>query len=367
MLSEREVLQHFEPSGGSPAGSERAAPGGQDFVSATKENKLAERIFELQTWEAFVATNHDDAPFTIEGIAPEYGLIAFHGRGKGGKTTLLVHGSRAIASGQPFLNRATVQKPVVYLNYEMGFSYLKELLTAGGQCPDNAYILNRPEPALQMSTVDALMRQVNKPGVMVIDSFRGAFRLAGDAENSAGGAGIILRTLQDLAVAHKWLVIVVHHSNRSSREGSDGVSGTSDWIAAPDVIWTWSRRDMHKPGVLSIEGRMPPVDPLAVDLSPEKCVFVGSVEESQEETDNRAILEALTEEGQSSKIIAETVGRPEGTVRRRLEALFSKEQVNREGGGKRGDPFLYSKVSFRHENSLVAETKSKEPKWMSEL
>ena len=331
---------------------EKAGNGGQEFFSAPKENKRAERNFELQTWGAFVATNHDDAPFTVQGIAPEYGLIAFHGRGKGGKTTLLIHGSRAIADGLPFLDRPTVQKPVVYFNYEMGFSYLKELLTAGGPCPDEAYILNRPEPVLQMATVEALMEKVGKPGVMVIDSFRGAFRLAGDAENSAGGAGIILRNLQDLAVKHKWLVIVVHHSNRSSREGSDGVSGTSDWIAAPDVIWTWSRRDIGKPGVLSIEGRMPPVDPLSVDLSPEKCEFKGTVEETQEEADNKAIERALTEEGQSSETIAETIKRPAGTVRKRLEALFDKELVKREGKGKSRTRVFVFETLFPHAKSL---------------
>jgi hypothetical protein len=192
---------------------------------------------------------------------------------------------------------------------------------------------------------------------LVIDSFRGAFRLVGDAENSAGGAGVILRSLQDLAIEHKWLVIVVHHSNRSQRDGTDGVSGTSDWIAAPDVIWTWQRPDKTKPGVLYIEGRMPPVDPLAVELSPEACLFKGSVQESQEEADNTAILSALTEEGQSSETVAEMIGRPAGTIRRRLEALFEKNLLKRDGEGKRGAPFLYSKVSFRHENLLREETK----------
>jgi len=328
-----------------------------EFDSAPKENKRAERNFELQTWGAFVTTDHGSAPFTVEGIAPDCGLVAFHGRGKGGKTTLLIHGSRAVAGGEPFLGRATVQKPVVYLNYEMGFSYLKELLSAGGPCPDEAYILNRPEPVLQTVTVEAIMQQVGKPGVMVIDSFRGAFRLAGDAENSAGGAGLILRNLQDVAVKHKWLVIVVHHSNRGSREGTDGVSGTSDWIAAPDVIWTWARSDKNKPGTLSIEGRMPPVDPLSVDLSPERCVFVGTVEASREEADNKAILDALTEEGQQSDVIAESIKRPAGTVRKRLEALYAKELVRRDGEGKRGNAFVYSKVSFRTQNPLGAETK----------
>jgi hypothetical protein len=122
---------------------------------------------------------------------------------RNGKTTFLIHGCRAIAGGQPFLEKATVKKPVVYLNYEMSFGYLQKLLAAGGPCPEEAYILNRPEPLLQMQTIETLMQGVGKPGVMVIDSFRGAFRLHGDAENSAGGAGLVLRNLQDLAVKHK--------------------------------------------------------------------------------------------------------------------------------------------------------------------
>jgi hypothetical protein len=105
----------------------------------------------------------------------------------------------------------------------MGFAYLQQLLGAGGPCPDEAYILNRPEPVLQMATMEAIMEQVNRPGLMVVDSFRGAFRLHGDAENSAGGAGVILRNIQDIAVKHKWVVIVIHHRNRSAKEGTDGI------------------------------------------------------------------------------------------------------------------------------------------------
>jgi AAA domain len=333
--------------------------GGSQFVSSPKENKPCAINFPLQTWGAFLKTDFAELPYTIEGLAPDSGLVAFHGRGKDGKTTFLIHACRAIASGQPFFSKATLQKPVVYLNYEMGFAYLQTLLGAGGPCPEEAYILNRPEPVLQMATVETLMQQTSRPGVMVIDSFRGAFRLSGDAENSSGGAGLILRNLQDLAVKLKWLLIVIHHRNRSAKEGTDGISGTSDWIAAPDVIWTWARPDKAKPGTLTVEGRMPPVDPVAVQLSPEECVFMGSVEESREETDNAAILKALTDEGQQAKDIAEAIGRPASSVRKRLEALFDGGQVNREGRGKRGDPYHYSKINCAQNILLGEETKSK--------
>ena len=109
------------------------------------------------------------------------------------------------------------------------------------------------------------------------------------------------------------------------------------------------------------------MDPLAVDLSPGKCVFVGSVEQSQEETDNKSILGALTDEGQTSATIAETIGRPAGTVRTRLENLYKEQLAKREGDGKRSDPFLYSKLSFCTEKSLSAETNPAEARWTSEL
>jgi hypothetical protein len=249
----------------------------------------------------------------------------------------------------------------------MGLAYLKKLLTAGGPCPDEAYILNRPEPILQVSTVENLMKGINRPGMMVIDSFRGAFRLSGDAENSAGGAGLVLRNLQDLAFSYKWLIIVIHHRNRSAREGTDGISGTSDWIAAPDVIWTWSRPDKTKPGILSVEGRLPPVDPMVVSLSPEKCEFVGTIEESQEESDNAAILSTVTQEGQRAEAIAEAINRPSSTVRKRLDTLFEKSLVTRDGEGKRNDPFVYSKIVSSQQKPLREETNSERYPWTSKM
>jgi AAA domain-containing protein/primase-like protein/bifunctional DNA primase/polymerase-like protein/helix-turn-helix protein len=318
---------------------------GQKFVSSPIEKKPCAINLDLQTWGDFLATDFGELPYTVEGLTPDAGLVAFHGRGKDGKSTLIIHACRAIATGQPFLGRATRQKPVIYVNYEMGFGYLQKLFREGGECPSDAYVSNRPEPVLQLSTIEAIMQQAGQPAVMVIDSFRGAFRLQGDAENAAGGAGSILRGVQDLAIKYRWLVIIIHHRNRGAKEGTDAISGTSDWIAAPDVIWTWSRRDKDKPGVLNVEGRLPPVEPLSVQLSPTECTFVGTVEQTAEETDKAAILAALTEEPQEAKAIAEGLGKPASTVRKRLESLYDAGAINREGEGKRNAPFMYSKIN----------------------
>ncbi|MEE8112735.1 MAG: AAA family ATPase, partial [Nitrososphaerales archaeon] len=316
---------------------------------------------KLQTWEEFLSTTPEKREYTINGILPDSGLVVLLGRGKHGKSTLAVHACRAIGTGWDFLERQTKKKPIVYVNYEMAEDYLQTLLRAG-DCPKGAFIINRPETILSLKTIGGLMAQVeNGPGVMVIDSFRGAFKLQGDAENLAGGAGVILRQLQDLAIDKGWLVILIHHSNRGSKEGTDSVSGTSDWIAAPDVLWSWSRPDPDKSGTLIVEGRIPPLEPMAVKLTLEECNFVGTVKEDQEQTDKQEIIAALSEEGQTSEEIARAIGKPPGTTRTRLDSLYREDLVGREGTGRRGKPYKWIRIDSAQDNPLSAETKFEEP------
>jgi AAA domain len=309
----------------------------------------------LLTWREFLRTTPDIRDDAIDNMAPDTGLVAVCGRGKQGKSTLMLHAVRSVANGLPFLNRRTKQKPVIYVNYEMPDAYVRTLLEASGEAPEKAYILNRPEPILRLETVEEILKSLSGSAI-VIDSFRGAFRLQGDSENLAGGAGIVLRSLQDLAVKFNGLIFVIHHSNRSAREGTDGISGTGDWIAAPDVIWSWSRPDSEKPGILTVEGRIPPIEPLSINLSIENCIYTGTAKETQEQTDRDAIAGALTADGQTVDAIAQAINMPGGTVRKRLERMFEDGQVARAGEGKRGNPFLWSRIDSARIVSLGAES-----------
>ena len=105
-----------------------------------------------------------------------------------------------------------------------------------------------------------------------------------------------------------------------------------------------------------IEGRMPPVDPLAVQLSPEECVLLGTVEESRKEVDKAAILAALSDEGQTANDLAQMIDRPASSVRKILDSLYAAEQITRDGEGKRGDPYLYSKINCAQKIPLREET-----------
>jgi len=241
-------------------GQPGANSNGAESFSFTVKN--GPRI-EVQTLYDALNRVPEERQWTVDGILPHSGLGVLGGRHKRGKSTLVIHLSRSVEAGAPFLERATRQAPVVYVNYEMPLDYFASLSKAE-PVPKHFYVIDRPEPRLKMETVEAVIAEMLKrgfpKGLMVIDSFRGAFKLKAEQENQSGEAGMILRWLQEIGVKTGWLIVVIHHHKKNAdAEGADNLSGTGDFGAAPDVILTWSRPSDHlKPGCLKSKGAFHP-------------------------------------------------------------------------------------------------------------
>src|SRR5262249_20493445 len=204
-----------------------------DSFPNLREETPAESFLNIMTWEQFLSAAPTSREWTVHEMIPETGLGVIQGRGKQGKSTMVIHLCRSVSTGTPFLARDTRQKPIVYINYEMPDDYLQQLICSG-EIPSQCFVVNRPGPTLSLDTIKSIISKVGSgSGLLVIDSFRGAYKLAGKGENLAGEAVVILRQLQELAISTGWFFLLVHHRNRSSSEGTDSVSGTGDWIAAP--------------------------------------------------------------------------------------------------------------------------------------
>src|SRR5262245_53236519 len=149
---------------------------------------------EMQTLDDVLNAVPKERQWTVDGILPDSGLGVLGGRHKRGKSTLVIHLSRSVEAGAPFLERATRQAPVVYVNYEMPLDYFASLSRIE-PIPKHFYVIDRPEPKLKMETVGAVIAEMLKrgfpKGLMVIDSFRGAFKLRAEQENQSGEAGTI--------------------------------------------------------------------------------------------------------------------------------------------------------------------------------
>ena len=218
---------------------------------------------EVQTLDDLLNTTPAEREWTVEGILPDSGLAILGGRPKRGKSTLVIHLGRSVEAGEPFLQRVTSRRPIVYVNYEMGLDYFASL-SQGEPVPMHFYVINRPEPRLRCDTVTSIIEAMQErgfaKGILIVDSFRGAYKLKGDQENQSGEVGTILRELQEIGADNGWLILLIHHhkKNTNGGEGADNLSGSGEFAAAADVIWTWSRpADMAKPGTLEMKDGCP--------------------------------------------------------------------------------------------------------------
>jgi hypothetical protein len=337
-------------SQGVPLGEETKNGGKDDAAPASFSftNPKGTKI-EVQTLGDILAAAPEERRWTVKGILPESGLAVLGGHAKAGKSTLALHLGRSVEAGAPFLDRDTDKRAVVYVNYEMALDYFVSLSRAE-PVPQNFYVINQPEPRLTDHTIISVIGECKnrgiETGIMVIDSFRGAFKLTADQENQSGVAGVLLRRLQEIGVKTGWLIVVIHHHKKGGdAQGADKLSGTGDFSAASDVIWTWSRLDPSKPGLLEIEGRMPPVDPLQVQLSPEECVYVGIKQGGSEDDEKTRIEKALSNAQRlTGQEIAAKTGIPYSTVMKRLNSMKDEGRANFQVGTGKGSPQLWCSV-----------------------
>lgn len=298
---------------------------------------------KILNWDEFVNQPSNDQGWIIEDILRPGWLAVLGGHGKQGKTTLAIHLLNCLSQGQQFINN-TLAVPVIHLNFEMGEDDIRELVRAissDSQVKANANIINQIPSPLDLQWLESLLVSQELSGVCVIDSFRAAFMLAGDSENQAGTVGVILRTLQAIARRTKWSIIVIHHFRKSGTGEALDLAGSGEWLAAPDVIYTWSCTKPKEPGTFTITGRVSPTEPLSIRLSREKIEFLGTVTQQTIELERQMVLMLLSDNPQTSEGIGRLTELPSSTVRKRLEELFQNKVAERSGAGKRGDPYLW--------------------------
>lgn len=217
-------------------------------------------------------------PWIVEGILHPGVLAVLSGNPKTAKTLLVAHLMRAVQEGIPFLGHATHPTWVIYGNYEMSGLDLGQLYMEvfGDDVTKWPLTIYDPERPIHVSRLAMLLREEaaawgREPGLLVIDSARAAFGLTGDRENNSGDVGAILRDIQwELCRTLGWTVLVIHHNRKDSWGNSPmAMAGSGEWMAAPDILMTWERKGKTRgdfSGKLHIEGRIPELDDIPVDL-----------------------------------------------------------------------------------------------------
>lgn len=296
-----------------------------------------------------VAEADNPHPWVVHGLVPSGGLVLVAAKPKVGKSTLTRAVALRVCRGEPVLGRETMQGPVLYLGLEdpreaikghfrrMGANSDDDLRVYTGQVPEHA----------QAWLADQLAKR--DPVLVVIDTMQ--FYLGVADLNDYAQVVTALRSILALVRGKsRAAVMVVHHAGKGDRVGFDAVLGSTGITGTADTTILLRRRPddqsrtiatqqrMHAPG-----GEDMPETVLNLDERTEPKLAGTRAEYDLDKmaADILAYLTKTAGEWQERKDVLAGV---EGKTQLKVDVLdraFRSGQVERQGGGKRGDPFLF--------------------------
>ncbi|QFP77466.1 AAA family ATPase [Deinococcus sp. AJ005] len=205
--------------------------------------------------------------FLVDGLLPT-GLIMTAGAPKIGKSWWFLQLAVSVASGQPFLERNTSQGAVLYLALEDTGRRLADRLAKVAPDVDFSEIpldfetlcARADEGGLEY--IEDWLKAASNPKLVIIDVWgRFAPTSSGVSKNEYEQTTRAMQPLQALANKYGIAICLVHHTRKSSSDGSssadpfDGILGSQALTSNMDATMMLTRTRMENDAVLRITGR----------------------------------------------------------------------------------------------------------------
>ena len=281
----------------------------------------------------------DATVWLVEGVLPADGFGAFAGKPKAGKSTAARHLAHCIATGEPWLDRATMTGPVLYLALEEKVSEVRRHFQALGTPRDAPlHVCFHRTPGDAEKLLGAAV-EATRPALVVVDTL---FRFQPVRDTDAYGDVLAaLAPLHELARTSGAHVLVVHHERKAEGKGGDRVLGSTAIFGTVDVLLSVERRYADNVRVLSSIGRYGEDLPeTVIELRSDGSVaLAGAVDEIQARRARDMVLAFVTEHpGCTQQEIREGVELRWKLAHAALQSLAKAGQVTHTGSGCKGDP-----------------------------
>ena len=296
----------------------------------------------------------DATAWLVDGLLPAGGFGVFAGKPKAGKSTAARHLAHAVATGEPWIGRATMTGPTLYLALEEKVSEVRRHFMALGtprDAPLHVCFHRTPGDAGE------LLAQVvaeHKPVLVVLDTL---FRFQPVHDTDAyGGVLKALSPLHEIARDSGAHILAVHHERKAEGEGGDRMLGSTAIFGMVDVMLSIGRRYADDVRVLSSIGRYGDDLPeTVVELRPDGSVHLaGAVEDMQARRAREQVLECITEyPGATNDEIRAKAGLRWQVAHPALRDLVREQVVERSGNGRQGDPYRHHVVIPSGTGNLV--------------
>ena len=196
-------------------------------------------------WAEFWETDHKAEDWLITPIIPKNRSVSITAPAGTGKSLFALYVAAGLATGQHVLGTKTQPVRVLYVDYEMTESDLKERLEAMGYGPDNnlenlAYELNPfldpLDTALGGQQLITAARK-HQADLVIIDTIAGA--VAGD-ENDADTYRALARHTGKPLKGHGIAILRIDHTGKDLEKGARGSSAKT---ADVDVAWIMTPKE----------------------------------------------------------------------------------------------------------------------------
>jgi hypothetical protein len=289
--------------------------------------------------------DQEDEPmdWVVDELLIAGGLSMPASKPKVGKSVLCRNLALAVARGQPFLGRPTRQGPVVLLCLEEKRSEVaRHFRQMGATRDDSIYFAFGSAPD---SALDDLGRKIEefRPVLAIVDPLQ-RFAKVGDLNDHAQVTRA-MEPLTQLARMSGVHILSAHHMVKGDRSGGDSVLGSTALFGAVDTLLMYRERNGVRV-LSSIQRYGADLPETILTLDPDTgLVSLGVQVSAQQLVDARArVVEALADDTLSEPEIRDRMGGDNRLTSRALRALVVDGALTRDGGGKRGDPFVYRRV-----------------------
>jgi AAA domain len=200
--------------------------------------------------------------YAVPDLIPE-GFTLLAGPPKIGKSWLMAGVLLGRAAGGYVLGKLAVGEPrrVLYLAMEDSDRRMQDrcrkLVGPGEPLPPLFHYLTKVEPGKVLATVSAFLRRYPETSLVVVDTLGKVMPTANPGESSYQRDYRIGGWLQEIALDHPGLAVVVNHHDRKafSDDFIDSVSGTHGLAGAADSVFVLTRHRNETDGLLKVTGR----------------------------------------------------------------------------------------------------------------
>lgn len=295
--------------------------------------------------DAFLEEPQEETSYIWSDTLITGGFSICSAKPKVGKSTVARSLAIKMVSGDLFLGRPTTKGRILYLCLEEKRGEVRKHFQKMGVSSGEILIHTGTTPENALEELWIAIAELN-PSLVIIDPLSRVLRVKDF--NDYGGMARGLEPFIDLARKTGCHILALHHDSKMERSGGDALLGSTALFGAVDCHIQLKKRDKGRT-IMTTQRTGEDMPETVIELDNETGIINshGDLQSFILHEAREAVFESIKdgEEVGEQEIKDRVEGfSSHGVISKALRELVDENRVRRSGLGKRGDPYVYSRV-----------------------